>query len=152
VSLGQTFISVENSGITKFIRVAVHEKDNYGLPAEDKTSEVSITSSGFRRDPRNTGLFSQQVVIENLSTLPLAAPLELVVFDLSSRIIAKGNNGVTAIVLPLGTPTYHIKLPTKTTRRPFLSPGETATVTLSFDSMAGLPITYTPKLYAGGRN
>jgi hypothetical protein len=144
VGPGRTFISIQNSGLRKFIEITVPDSAYPYLPTIEHTSNVVFGASGFRRGPA-TGFFNQQMLITNVSSMPLAAPLDLVLIGLPSDVVAEKETGVTESIAPAGSPFFGVSLDTNT---PGLLPGESVSITLSFSNPSGSPITYTPKLFS----
>jgi hypothetical protein len=146
VGPGFGFISVENRGATAYTKVVVHDATGLSFPPIDRTSSVSITSSGFQHDPE-TDTFVQNLTILNAGGTPLPKALYLVISGLPKGITLANSLGLTKRASPVGSPMAVVKVD----ESHFLSPGKTATATLKFRNYDRLPITYSAKLYCGTR-
>lgn len=116
--------------------------------ASNVTKETELTLSGFRQN-LVTRRFQQSVTIRNASQSAIAGPIAFVVDNLSPNATLATANGATACAAPLSRPFQNVELgPTN-----LLAPGATVTFTLEFNNASSaLPITYTPRILAGGAN
>jgi hypothetical protein len=104
---------------------------------------VVITSSGFVRD-RRTGLYAQQVTVQNATSAPLAGPVDLAVDGLSANATLSNKTGTVASNPPIGSP--YISIPGTGSG---LAVGASATVTLQFTNSNNGAITYTARELSG---
>lgn len=97
---------------------------------------VSLTKSGLVYNA-GTQIFTGKVTVSNTGTVPLQAPLKVVIEGLSSSVTL-----VNAAGTYYGQP--YLKL-TGT-----LAPGSSASVQVQFKNSASTGISYTPAAYSGG--
>ncbi len=114
----------------------------FSAPATVQTPPVDVTSDlSVRSLPvifnRRTGLYTQKLIITNISDAPLAGPIELVLLDLKNATLVN-QSGTTN-----GNPYLTIL------RSGSLGIGQSLTVTLIFADPTGTPITYVPEFLAG---
>lgn len=145
VNSGYGYVLVENQGAKAFAQV-IAERSGGMPPPQDRTGSVEILSSGFRRDPQS-GLFVQQLTVKNTSTLPLPKAIRLVISDLPEGVALINSSNRTRYVNPVGANTITVQVD----ESDFLSPGRTGTATLKFSNSGGVPITYSRRLFCGGR-
>jgi hypothetical protein len=143
VAQGMTFVTATFRGLKAYARIIVGDQIAVAAIPIDHTSEVSIAGGNFLFD-RAKAQYVQQVTITNQSTLPLPKPLDLILIGLPSGVKLAEAKGVTKKVAPLGSPRVYVSFDD-----PFLSPGESVTLTLRFFNFNNQSITYTPKLYTG---
>jgi hypothetical protein len=104
---------------------------------------IVVTSSGFVRD-RRTGLYSQQVTIQNATSAALSGPVDVVLDNLSANATLSNKMGTVANNPPIGSP--YIAIPGTSSG---LAAGASATVTLQFTNSNNGAITYTPRTLTG---
>ena len=120
--------------------------------ASDVTTSVIITRSGFY-SLRGSRLIEQVLTIKNTSSIPITAPISLVLDNLSSSfpLFDELVTGHTACAAPLNSPFVNVDVGSDGV----LSPGESATVTLQFIRSPGTPrgtsypINYATRVLAG---
>lgn len=104
---------------------------------------VAVTGSGFVRD-RRTGLYAQQVTVQNSTNAPIAGPVNLVLDNLSASATLANSTGNTVNNPPLNSP--YIVVPVSGSG---LAVGASATVTLQFSNSTNQVITYTSRVVLG---
>lgn len=104
---------------------------------------VTITSSGFVRD-RRTGLYTQQITIQNETSAALSGPVNLVLDNLSANATLSNKTGTVGNNPPLGSP--YIVIPGTSGG---LAVGASATVVLQFTNSNNGNITYNTRLLYG---
>ena len=104
---------------------------------------VAITTSGFVRD-RRTGLYAQQVTIQNATSAPIAGPVNLALDNLSANATLSNKTGNVANNAPIGGP--YITVPGTSGG---LATGASATVTLQFTNSNNGGITYSTRVLSG---
>jgi hypothetical protein len=139
VGSGTAVITAQNSGFRAFATIVV------GIPSaivtEDATSKVTITRSGFRLD-RQTGFFVQDVTVTNSQSLPVVAPLYLMLSGLPSGVVPVNLRGRSKNFIP-GSP--YARLQTAGTGKS-LAPGESLKLQIQFLNPGRVSITYVPKV------
>jgi hypothetical protein len=104
---------------------------------------VVVTSSGFVRD-RRTGLYSQQITIQNATSAVLSGLVDLALDNLSANAALSNKTGTVASNPPVGSP--YIAIPGTSAG---LAVGASATVTLQFTNPGNGAITYTARTLTG---
>jgi hypothetical protein len=146
VAPGQTFVKIQNGPpLSEWAEVWVRD-EAAGPPAPvEQTAKVTIASGAFRLD-QDSQAFAQQIVITNVSSLPVHKPLTLILDDLPPTVKVPRVR-LTKTILPLGSPAVRISTEDFEEQEGWLAPGKSATVNLRFSNPNGVPITYAPKLY-----
>lgn len=108
--------------------------------ANDVGSQVQITRSGYGYN-FTTGRFVQTVTLKNTSASAIAAPISLVLDNLSSNATLFNPSGTTQCAVPAGSP--FVNLPGN------LGPGASGSVTLQFTNPTKMGITYAARVLAG---
>ena len=103
----------------------------------------NVARGGFVRD-RRTGLYAQQVTVQNTSSSLLSGPIILVVDGLSANAVLSNSSGVTSSQAPLGSP--YIVVPGTDSG---LAPGASAAVVLQFANPTNAAITYSTRVLNG---
>jgi hypothetical protein len=119
-------------------------------PPENTTlssNQAAVTRSGFHYDSA-TKTFDQTVTIQNVSQARLPGPFALVLDNLSATATLAYSTGVTQYAAPLGSPYQFATFPEGQIGA--LAPGQTVNVYLQFSNPTNRPITYTPRVVAGG--
>ncbi|MBY0503408.1 MAG: hypothetical protein K2X03_05855 [Bryobacteraceae bacterium] len=116
------------------------------LCAAEVTPLVEITFGGFRQN-LVTRRWQQTVTLRNSGQSSIFGPMALVVDSLSPNAALAASGGITTCTAPLGRPYIEADLgPNR-----LLAPGATVAVALEFTNSAPTsPITYTPRVIAGG--
>ena len=104
---------------------------------------IAVTSSGYVRD-RRTGLYSQQVTVQNATNAPIAGPVNLVLDNLSAVATLANSTGQTVNNPPLNSP--YVMVPGTASG---LAIGASATVTLQFSDPSNQAITYASRVVLG---
>lgn len=144
VAPGQAFIVVEHRGLKGFTRVEVEGKgktDRVFAPI-DYTSAVSMSASAPRKQPDSVR-YDMEVSIHNDSDLPLALPLHLVITGLAEGVRVDGSK--TKHIKPIGSPCVFVSVD----EQDFLSPGNSASVTVEFINFDDKPLHHKLQLYSG---
>jgi hypothetical protein len=139
VGTGTVVVTVQNGGARAFATIVVGSSS--GMMTEDATSKVTISRSGFRLD-RQTGFFVQDVTVTNPQSLPIVAPLYLVLSGLPSGVTPVNLRGRSKSYIP-GSPYTRLQ-PTGTGE--FLAPGESLKLQIQFLNPSRVSITYIPKV------
>jgi pimeloyl-ACP methyl ester carboxylesterase len=139
VGSGTVVVTVQNGGVRAFATIVVGSST--GMVTEDITPKVTISRSGFRLD-RQTGFFVQDVTVTNPQSLPIVAPLYLVLSGLPSGVTPVNLRGRSRSYIP-GSPYMRLQ-PTGTGE--FLAPGQRLSLQLQFLNPGRVPITYIPKV------
>jgi len=105
------------------------------------TFSASITGERFDLN-RHTGLFQQEVHIQNTGDAPMQLPLYLVLDNLTPGVTLANADGTTSILAPLGSP--YVAVPVGDDG--ILRPHETKTVKLQFADPSESEITYDVRL------
>jgi hypothetical protein len=113
--------------------------------AEDVTSQVQITRTGFRYN-HSTGLFALVGSVTNTSGSPILGPISLVVDNLSSNASLYGISGDTLCAAPQGSPYIDIG---NIGAGQSLAPGASISGAIDFIDMAQTGITYNLRVLAG---
>jgi len=103
---------------------------------QDVTASVKIMQSGLTLN-RSTGLMSGTVTFTNVSTAIISGPLLFRLDGLSTGVTLDNRTGTQGAA------------PTITLPKPALAPGESVTVTTSFQNPGRVLINYTPTLFNG---
>lgn len=140
VSPGIAYITAAYKGLTTFAQVNVKDANNK-FHIIEHTDKVSISASGFRKEPTQ-GLYIQQLTLRNDGTLPIPKPVNVILSDLPPGVSVMGGSG-TKTVTPLGSRSLDVEIDHKH----FWLPGATATVNLEFSNDDGRPITYTARIF-----
>lgn len=140
VSPGIAYITAVYKGLKTFTQVSVNDANNK-FHIIEHTDKVSLTASGFRREPIQ-GLYIQQLTLRNDGTLPIPKPVNVILSDLPPGVSVMGGSG-TKTVTPLGSRSLDVEIE----QRHFWPPGATATVNLEFSNDDGRPITYTARIF-----
>ena len=104
---------------------------------------IVVTSSGFVRD-RRTGLYAQQVTVQNATSASLLGPVDLALDNLSANATLSNKTGTIASNPPIGSP--YITIPGTGGG---LAVGASATVTLQFTNSNNGAITYSSRTLTG---
>ncbi len=104
---------------------------------------VAITSGGFVRD-RRTGLYVQQVTIQNETSAALAGPINLALDNLSANATLADKTGNVVNTPPTGSP--YITVPGTAGG---LAIGASATVSLQFTNSSNGVISYSTRVLFG---
>ncbi len=112
--------------------------------ALDVTSKLTITNSGFRRDPASKQ-FLQTVTIQNTSGTEESGPIALVVGSLPSGVSLASPSGVTSCARPSGAPYVILNNGSS------LNAGATTTYLLHFIDPALVGITHSNYVYQGSK-
>lgn len=140
VSTGIAYIIATYKGLKAFTQVDITD-DNNKFHITEHTDKVSITASGFRKEPLQ-GLYIQQLTLRNDGTLPIPFPVNVILSDLPPGVSVMGGSG-TKTVTPLGSRSLDVEI----NHKHFWLPGKTATVSLEFSNDDGRPITYTARIF-----
>ncbi len=116
-----------------------------GPCAEDVTSQVQITRTGFRYN-HSTGLFALIGSVTNTSGSPILGPISLVVDNLSSNASLYGISGDTLCAAPQGSPYIDIG---NIGAGQSLAPGASISGAIDFIDTAQTGITYNLRVLAG---
>lgn len=116
-----------------------------GPCAQDVTSQVQITRSGFRYN-RSTGLFALIGSVTNTSGSPIPGPISLVVDNLSTNASLYGIAGDTLCAAPQGSPYVNIGT---IGEGQTLAPGASISGAINFIDSAQTGITYSLRVLAG---
>lgn len=116
-----------------------------GPCAQDVTSQVQITRSGFRYN-RTTGLFALIGSVTNTSGSPIPGPISLVVDNLSTNASLYGISGDTLCAAPQGSPYTNIGA---VGEGQTLAPGAAISGAINFIDSAQTGITYSLRVLAG---
>ncbi|HEY3268169.1 MAG TPA: hypothetical protein VGM37_14700 [Armatimonadota bacterium] len=108
------------------------------------TGQVAVTRNGFHYN-HDTGVYAQTLSLKNTGATPLAAPLTLVLDNLSANASLANGLGNTTCSTPLGSPFLNANLGAGGA----LKPGDSAIVTLEFSNRTNDGITYTARLLSG---
>jgi CSLREA domain-containing protein len=106
----------------------------------DITANVRVTRSGFRYN-RASGLFMQQVTLQNISSTSISGPLSLVLDSLSSNATLSNRTGETVI----GSPFIDLEVGTSHV----LSPQASVSIVLEFTNSTNAGITYSTRALGG---
>jgi VCBS repeat-containing protein len=112
--------------------------------AANISSTVTL-SQGPIRFNKKTGRYAQTVTLKNSDGV-VTGPVSLVLDALSPSGSLFGGSGTTACAAPLGSTYINVDVGADG----LFSSHERATVTLEFLNPSGQPITYTPRVLAGG--
>ncbi len=116
-----------------------------GPCAQDVTSQVQITRTGFRYD-HSSGLFALIVSITNTSGSAIPGPVSLVVDNLSANASLYGVSGDTLCAAPQGSPYIDIG---NVGAGQVLAPGASISGSINFIDTAQSGITYSLRVLAG---
>jgi hypothetical protein len=116
-----------------------------GPCAQDVTSQVQITRTGFRYN-HSTGLFSLIGSVTNTSGSPIPGPISLVVDNLSSNASLFGVSGDTLCAAPQGSPYINIG---NVGDGQSLAPGAAISGAINFIDPSLTGITYDLRVLAG---
>ncbi len=108
--------------------------------ATDVTGSIGITLGGFVVNPI-TKRWVQTVTLTNNSAASIAAPVSLVLDNLSSNATLFNPTGTTSLMLPAGSPYMDANVT--------LAPGQSAPITLQFVNPTNAAITYDARVLAG---
>ena len=129
-----------------FHRTAMTLEVQGQLCAANVTPLVEITLGGFRQN-LVTRRWQQTVTLRNGGQSSIFGPVALVVDSLSANAALANSGGTTACAAPLGRPYVLAGLGPNN----LLAPGATVAIALEFTNSAPTaPITYTPRVIAGG--
>lgn len=109
--------------------------------AQDSSTSFAITRGGFRLN-HATEQFTQTVTIQNISSATIAAPISLVLDNLSSNASLAGGAGVTACDAPPNSSFVNLSSGS-------LAPGASGTITLTFTDPSQAGITYSTRVLTG---
>jgi hypothetical protein len=112
-----------------------------GALPTDVTSLVLVTPGGFVYN-HTTQRVVQQVSLTNIGATVLPGSISLVLDSISSNASLFNQNGLTAVMPPLGSPYINVTGSS-------LAPGASVTATLDFADPTKQVITYTPRVLAG---
>jgi hypothetical protein len=116
------------------------------LCAANVTPLVEITLGGFRQN-LVTRRWQQTVTLRNGGQSSIFGPVALVADSLSANAAMANSGGTTTCAAPLGRPYVVAALGPNN----LLAPGATVAIALEFTNAAPTaPITYTPRVIAGG--
>jgi hypothetical protein len=115
------------------------------LCAANVTPLVEITLGGFRQN-LVTRRWPQTVTLRNGGQSSIFGPVALVADSLSANAAMTNSGGTTACAAPLGRPYVVAGLGPNN----LLAPGGTVAIALEFTNSSTAPITYTPRVIAGG--
>jgi len=110
----------------------------------DVGSMVTVTRSGFRY-VASTRKYLQTLTIRNNAPASLSGAVNVALDNLSSGATLANSAGSTSCAAPSGSP-----MATAFGLSGFLAAGASRTVTLEFTTTNNNPITYTPRVIAGG--
>ena len=116
-----------------------------GSCAQDVTSQVQITRTGFRY-VYSTGLFALIGSVTNTSGSPIPGPISLVVDNLSPNASLFGISGDTLCAAPQGSPYINIGT---IGEGQSLAPGASISGAIDFIDTAKTGITYSLRVLAG---
>jgi len=119
-----------------------------GACAEDVTSKVSITRTGFRYN-HSTGFFELIGSVTNTSDAPIPGPISIVVDDLPASATLVDIAGATLCNAPQGSPYVN---DSQFGAGQFLEPGGSFTGSLSFIDTAQTGFSYSLRVLAGTGN
>ena len=119
-----------------------------GPCAQDVTSQVQITRTGFRYN-HSTGLFNLIGSVTNTSGSPIQGPISLVVDNLSPNASLDGISGATLCEVPQGSPYINIG---NIGAGQALAPGASISGSIEFIDTAQAGIAYTLRVLAGQGN
>jgi VCBS repeat-containing protein len=108
-------------------------------------SSTVMLSQGPIKIDKKTGRYTQTITLKNADGA-VAGPVSLVLDALSPNGSLFGGSGTTACAAPLGSAYVNVDVGADG----LFSARERATVTLEFLNPSGQPITYTPRVLAGG--
>ncbi len=128
-----------------FQRTAMTLEVQGQLCAANVTPLVEITLGGFRQN-LVTRRWQQTVTLRNGGQSSIFGPVALVVDNLSANAAMANSGGATACAAPLGRPYVVAGLGPNN----LLAPGATVAIALEFTNSSTAPITYTPRVIAGG--
>ena len=131
---------VGNTEATKTAAEAVTQVVSAPACATDVSAQVQITRSGFGYNLA-TGRFVQTVTLKNSSAASIAAPLSLVLDNLSSNSTLYNATGTTACATPAGSSFANLSTS--------LAPGASASILLQFTNPTRAGITYATRVLAG---
>lgn len=116
------------------------------LCSANVTGFTQVTLGGFRQN-LVTRRWQQTVTIRNTSQSSIFGPLSLVTDNLSANAALVSASGATSCAAPLGVAYQSSALGPSNQ----LAPGATVSLNLEFtNNTPGAPITYTPRVIAGG--
>jgi hypothetical protein len=115
------------------------------LCAANVTPLVEITLGGFRQN-LVTRRWQQTVTLRNGGQSSIFGPVALVADSLSANAAMANSGGTTTCAAPLGRPYVVAGLGPNN----LLAPGATVAIALEFTNSSTAPITYTPRVIAGG--
>ena len=116
-----------------------------GSCAQDLTSQVQITLTGFRYN-HSTGLFALIGSVTNTSGAPIPGPISLVVDNLPASATLHGISGATLCAAPQGSPYIDIG---NVGAGETLAPGASISGAIDFIDTAMTGITYNMRVLAG---
>ncbi len=108
--LGNAVITVSHRGLTEFAMISVRDAFQ-PLPPSDVTSEVAVRAGGYRLN-RNTGFFTQEVVVANQGAIPLFGQLHAVIEGMDDAVRVVNASGVTREFPATGLPFSNVELAT----------------------------------------
>jgi hypothetical protein len=118
--------------------------DVYGLLCQvNQNGNVAVTRGPFRTAPGTTQ-FTQQLVVKNQGTTGIGGPFSIAFGGLPSGISLVGASGNTACTNPAGSP--FVTVPSAPL---WLQPGQSFTVTVTFNRTGSAGITYSQLILAG---
>jgi hypothetical protein len=128
-----------------FHRTAMTLEVQGQLCAANVTPLVEITLGGFRQN-LVTRRWQQTVTLRNGGQSSIFGPVALVADNLSANAALINSGGTTSCATPAGRPYVVAELGANS----LLAPGATVAVALEFTNSSTAPITYTPRVIAGG--
>ena len=108
--------------------------------AEDVTSSLGLTYSGFTINPM-TRRYVQTVTLKNNSSTMIAGPVSLVLDQLTANVTLYNPSGTTTLLPPAGSPYFNVDT--------ILSPGQSVSVQLQFTNPGNVAVTYQARVLAG---
>lgn len=115
------------------------------LCSANVTTLVDIALGGFRQN-LVTRRWQQTVTLRNSGQSSIFGPVALVVDNLSANAALVNGGGTTSCAAPAGRPYVVAELGANS----LLAPGATVALALEFTNSSTAPITYTPRVIAGG--
>jgi hypothetical protein len=159
---GKTFLKIQNGTLIQWASVWVRwDKPLVPLPAVNQTTNVTISGGAFHLE-RDGRAYAQQVLITNVSAVPIHKPLALVLEDVPPSVkvlwhlrypetapssMRTKPAEATKTITPLGSPVVNVFSEDFEKDMGWLAPGDSATLEIRFANPSGVPFTYTPKLY-----
>jgi hypothetical protein len=116
----------------------------YGLLCQTgQTANLAIARGPFRTAPRSTQ-YSQQITFTNHSANSIGGPFSVAFAALPSGVAVVEPSGVTSCAAPAGSPWI-----AATAAPLWLQPGQSFSVSVTFNRTGSAGVTYTPVVLAG---